>query len=104
MKNGTARGKQRYKCKSCGCNFVAGDGRTNEKIAAKKAMCVIMCSLGKASYNMLAHVFDTWPSLVHRWIAEAGAKVPGPQVPSGIREMEFDKMAIHRVKKRELYT
>ena len=25
VKNGTARGKQRYKCKSCGCNFVAGD-------------------------------------------------------------------------------
>ena len=92
VKNGTARGKQRYKCKSCGYNFVAGDGRTNDRTAAKKAMCVIMYSLGKVSYNMLAHVFDTWPSLVHRWIAEAGAKVPGPQVPSGIREMEFDEM------------
>ena len=92
VKNGTARGKQRYKCKSCGYNFVAGDGRTNDRIAAKKAMCVIMYSLGKASYNMLAHVFDTWPSLVYRWIAEAGAKTPGPEAPSGIREMEFDEM------------
>jgi len=92
VKNGTARGKQRYKRKSCGYNFVAGDGRTNDRTAAKKAMCVIMYSLGKVSYNMLAHVFDTWPFLVCRWIAEAGAKMLDPEAPSGIREMEFDEM------------
>ena len=41
VKNGKVRGKQRYLCKECGYNFVEGDARTNEKIQAKKAMCVL---------------------------------------------------------------
>ena len=92
VKNGIVRGKQRYRCKECGYNFVEGDGRTNEKIAAKKAMCVIFYSLGKASCNMLAHIFCTWPSLVYRWIKEAGAKLPDGEVSGEITQMEFDEM------------
>ena len=92
VKNGMARGKQRFKCRSCGYNFVVGDGRTNERIVAKKAMCVILYSLGKGSYNMLAHIFDTWPSLVYRWIAEAGAKMPEQEVSGNVEHMEFDEM------------
>jgi transposase len=68
VKNGFVRGKQRFRCKNCGLTFVEGDARTNEKIAAKKAMCVILYSLGKVSFTMLAYVFDSWPSLVYRWI------------------------------------
>ena len=92
VKSGFVRGKQRYKCKECGYNFVEGDARTNERIAAKKAMCVILYSLGKGSYNMLAKIFDTWPSLVYRWIVEAGAKLPDQKISGEIREMEFDEM------------
>ena len=92
VKNGKVRGKQRYRCKECGYNFVEGDRRSNEKIAAKKAMCVILYSLGKCSYNMLAKIFDTWPSLVYRWIKEAGAQLPEPEVPGEITQMEFDEM------------
>lgn len=92
IKNGIVRGHQRYKCKECGYNFVDGDRRTNEKIIAKKAMCVILYSLSKASFNMLAKIFDTWPSLVYRWIVEAGAKLPEIEVSGEIRQMEFDEM------------
>ena len=92
VKNGIVRNKQRYKCKECGYNFVEGDNRTNEKIAAKKALCVLLYSLGKASFNGLARIFDTWPSLVYRWIVEAGAKLPDETVPGDIKEMEFDEM------------
>ena len=92
VKNGIVRGKQRYKCKECGYNFVEGDGRTNEKIAAKKAMCVLLYSLSKASFNGLARIFDTWPSLVYRWIVEAGANLPNETVQGDIKEMEFDEM------------
>ena len=38
----------------CGYNFVIGDGRTSEKIAALKALCVLFYSLGKDSYNKYA--------------------------------------------------
>jgi transposase len=92
VKSGFVRGKQRYKCKDCGFNFIEGDARTNERIAAKKAMCVIFYSLGKGSYNMLAKIFDTWPSLVYRWIVEAGAKLQTPEISGEIKQMEFDEM------------
>lgn len=36
VKSGFIRGKQRYQCKNCGCNFVEGDSRTNEKTALKR--------------------------------------------------------------------
>ena len=92
IKSGTVNGKQRYKCKDCGYHFTEGDGRTNEKVAAKKAMCVLLYSLGKASFRMLAKIFDTSPSLVYRWIVEAGCKLPDQEVSSDIMQMEFDEM------------
>jgi len=92
VKNGIVRGKQRYRCAECAYNFVEGDQRTNEGVIAKKAMCTLLYSLGKAPYNMLAHIFDTWPSLVYRWIAEAGAQLPDKEVSGEIKEMEFDEM------------
>jgi transposase-like protein len=93
VKNGIIRRKQRYICRECGHIFTEGDKRTNDGIIAKKAMCTILYLLGKASFNMLAHVFDTWPSLIYRWIVEAGTKLPDTEVSGEIKEMEFDEMA-----------
>ena len=92
VKNGFVRGKQRYRCKKCELNFVEGDDRTNEKIIAKKALCVLLYSLGKVSFNMLAKIFDTWPPLTYRWVMEAGAGLPEYNISNKIREMEFDEM------------
>ena len=92
VKNGQVRRKQRYLCKECGFNFVVGDARTNEKIAAKKAMLVLLYSLGKASFNLLARIFDTWPSQVYRWIVQEGMSLPEQEVSGTIKEMEFDEM------------
>ena len=92
IKRGKARGKQRYKCKECGYHFVEGDERTNEKVAAKKAMCVLLYSLGKGSFRMLAKIFNTSPSLTYRWIVEAGCKLPEQEVSGDIKHMEFDEM------------
>ena len=92
VRNGTVRGKQRYLCKECGFNFVEGDARTNEKITAKKAMLILLYSLGKASFNLLARLFDTWPSQVYRWVVQEGLSLPEQEVPGTIKEMEFDEM------------
>ena len=51
VKSGKVRGKQRYKCKECGYNFVEGDTRTSEKIIALKALVVLLYALSKGSYN-----------------------------------------------------
>ena len=92
VKSGKVRGKQRYMCKGCGCNFVEGDARTDEKIIAMKAMCVILYALAKGSYNMLGKIFGRDRSLIYRWIREAGLRLPEPEIGGQVREIEFDEM------------
>ncbi len=92
VKNGKVRDKARYKCRKCGLNFVEGDERINESLVVKKALAVILYSLGKASFNMLGKIFGHSPSLLYRWITEEMEKLPEPAIPGDIKEMEFDEM------------
>jgi transposase len=91
-RNGTVRGHPRYRCKACGLNFIEGDRRVKESVAVKKALAVILYSLGKASFGILGKLFGHAPSLIYRWIVAAAAQLPEPVVPGDIREMEFDGM------------
>ena len=92
VKSGKVRGRQRYKCKECIYYFVFGDRRTNEKIAALKALCVLLYSLGKGSYNMLGKLFGRNRSLIYRWIREAGVNTKEPTINEDITQIEFDEM------------
>lgn len=89
---GKTRGKQRYKCKECGYNFVIGDARVNEKIIALKALCVLFYSLGKSSYGMLGKLVDRNRSLIYRWIKEAGINTEKPVIDNEATKIEFDEM------------
>ena len=71
VKSGKARWHQKYLCKECGCNFIERDRRTNEKIKARKAMCIFMYAQGKTSINKIAKTLGLCWSLVYRWIKEA---------------------------------
>ena len=75
-KNGFVRSKQRYRCKTCGYNFVEGDERTNPQTTIKRAFAVILYSLAKASYGTIANLFNVSPSTVQKssefQIADAG--------------------------------
>jgi hypothetical protein len=92
VKNGMARNKQRYRCKSCAYHFVAGDRRVSETLVVKKALAVLLYALGKASLTMLGKIFGHSPSLVYCWMVEEAATLPDPSVPGDIREMGFDEM------------
>ena len=92
VKSGKIRGQQRYKCKECSYNFVIGDKRTNEKIIALKALCVLLYSLGKGSYNMLGKLFGRNRSLIYRWIRDAGLSTKEPDISGEITQIEFDEM------------
>lgn len=92
VKNGKVRGHQRYRCKSCGYNFIEGDNRVNESLPAKKALAVLLYSLSKASFTMLGKLFGHSPSLIYGWINEAGAALLEPEISSDIKEIEFDEM------------
>jgi len=92
VKSGKVRNKQRYKCKACGYNFVIGDERTSDKIAALKALCVLFYSLGKGSYNMMGKLLGRNRSLIYRWIREAGLNMEEGAISEEITEIEFDEM------------
>jgi len=92
VKNGFVRKHQRYRCNNCGYNFIEGDGRVNPILPAKKALAVILYSLGKASFNFLGRIFSVAPSLTYRWIAKEAERIPEPEVEATIQEMEFDEM------------
>jgi len=92
VKNGKVDGKQRYKCKDCGYNYREGDERTNEKIAAKKALCILLYAMAKGSYRMMGRLLKIDHTQVYRWIRAYGESLPEPEVPGEITEMEFDEM------------
>jgi transposase len=92
VKNGVVSERQRYRCKTCGCNFREGDARTSEKVAAKKALCILLYAMGKASFRMMGKILGADHSLVYRWVRAFGESLPEPDVSGEIMHMEFDEM------------
>jgi len=92
VKNGIVSGRQRYRCNECSYNFREGDNRTNEKIVAKRALCILLYSLAKASYRMMGRILGVDHVQVYRWIQEFAETLPEPEVPNDIMHMEFDEM------------
>ena len=92
VKNGFVRAKQRYKCKLCGYNFVLGDERHSQATEVKKALCIILYSLGKASFGFLAKLFGVSRTTPYYWIRHAAASTAEPTIAEDIQEIEFDEM------------
>ena len=100
-KNGIVRKKQRYKCKECGNNFVIGHAQSSPKKLAKKALVVLLYSLGRTSNSKLAKIFGVTNGTIHNWVTEAANGLPTPAVSDEITEIEFDEMWHYIVKKNE---
>jgi len=92
IKNGFVRKKQRYLCKNCSRTFVMGDARKKESLKVKKALAVILYSLGKPSFSFLAKLFGVSRSLTYRWIKEAELLPESVDTSNGIKEIEFDEL------------
>ncbi|MDR1916895.1 MAG: hypothetical protein LBQ58_10010 [Synergistaceae bacterium] len=92
VKSGIVRNSQRYQCKECGYNFIEGDSRINANLPVKKALAVILHCLGKASFNMMGHIFGVSQSMVHRWIVQEAENLQTAEISGSIAEMEFDEM------------
>lgn len=76
IKCGHIRGKQRFRCKKCGYNFVIGDERTTEQIALKKAVLLILHIMAGATFRELGRLFNLCSSQVYRWIVRRGFQYP----------------------------
>ena len=92
VKSGFVRGKQRYKCKKCGCFFTVGDERTNEQIATLKALCALFYSMGNTSYSKLGKLFGRDRSLIYRWVKETGLNTKNPTTAETIGEIKLDNL------------
>src|SRR5262249_38635161 len=92
VKNGFIRGKQRYKCHACHYTFVVGDERHKPETALKKALSVILYSLGKASFGFLGKLFGVSRTTTYYWIRDMATTTAEPIMADDIREIDFDEM------------
>lgn len=90
--NGHVRGKQRHQCKRCGLNFVEGDARRAPTVEMKRALAVLLYSLGKASFGFIGKLFGVSRTTAYNWIRREAEGLPDPEVGSSIQEIEFDEM------------
>ena len=92
IKNGYVRGKQRYKCHDCGYNFVLGDERHQHATELKKALSVILYSLGKSSFGFLAKLFGVSRTTTYYWIRQMAETMAEPVIADNIQAIDFDEM------------
>lgn len=92
IKNGFVRGKQRYKCHVCHYTFVVGDERHKPETELKKALSVILYSLGKSSFGFLAKLFGVSRSTPYYWMRDIAKTTDEPVITDGIQEIDFDEM------------
>jgi hypothetical protein len=102
VKSGYIRCNQRYKCKSCGLNFKIGDSRGKISPQAK-ALGMLMYGSGKASYGMIARLFNVSRSTVLYWIRNMGSMLPEPIIDAEIAEVSIDEMWHFINKKNEKF-
>ncbi len=98
VKNGVVRSKQRYKCLSCGCSYTEGDRRGKIRPEAK-SLAVLLYGSGKASYGMIARLFNVSRPTVLYWIKSIGSQLPEPDIDNSVDEVIVDEMW-HFIKKK----
>jgi transposase len=102
VRSGYIRGYQRCKCKDCNCNFKLGDHRGKIKPEAK-ALGLLLYGSGKASYGMIARLFNVSRPAVMYWIRTMGAKLPEPVIDTEIEAVSIDEMWHFINKKNEKF-
>ena len=93
VKNGFARGHQRFKCKGCGKNQITGDKRV--KYSNKQRYLALSMYLNGCGFRSIGRVLGVPFQLVHHWIKKAGELVeeeaasrPNPSKEIAIVEMD----------------
>ena len=71
VKNGKARGSQRYKCKACGFQFTRQT--TRGRPPWQRALAVFLYCRG-VSISDIARMFSVAPSTIFKWIRKFGSE------------------------------
>jgi transposase len=59
VKQGIAKGKQRYKCKDCGYCYREGDNRTSPIVSNRKMIATVLYSNGGMTIRGLAKILKS---------------------------------------------
>ena len=88
VKSGKVDGNQRYKCKSCGCQFQPNRRKGKPENVKRLAVLLYLCGL---SMRTIAKIAKTDVHAVYRWIrtfAEANYEKPVPASSKVIVELD----------------
>lgn len=104
VKNGCPNGRQRYKCKECGKNYVAGDLREKYSIDKKmRVVCMYLEGMGIRSIERLEGISNP---LIIKWIRKFSKllrhklnEVNIPQEAKQIAIIELDELFSYCQKK-----
>ena len=90
VKSGFMRGTQRYKCKSCGCNYSVDYDSVEQKERKRRfALSLYLEGLGFHSIGRLLGVSHV---SVLNWVRKYGRDLAGIRNPRPCKVMELDEM------------
>jgi transposase len=97
VKRGTVRNLQRYKCKTCGCNFTNTPARG--KPPAMKALALMLYAMGNnMSFCSIARLLGVSDVAVLKWVRNEARRLPEPAVTAETVILTLDEMG-HFLKK-----
>ena len=91
-KNGHIQSVQRWKCQDRDCSYEFTRTTPRGEPAAKKALALLLYSMGRASYGIIARLLKVSRTTVYRWVRQNAEQLPEPTIPLDIKEIEFDEM------------
>ncbi len=89
VKNGKHHGKQRYKCKRCGCQFTQNH---KHGVARPRKMLALLLYLSGLSMNRTAQIVGVSPVSVMNWMRAFGKEFEMPEGYGEVVEVEIDEM------------
>ena len=84
------KGRQRYKCKECGCNYTVDYEKTSAK--DKKMRFALALYLEGLGFHSIARLLDVSHVTVMNWIKKFGAALSLIRNPKPVKTMELDEM------------
>lgn len=97
VKNGKMNGKQRYKCRSCGCNYTQS---SKYRIPREKRLECLRLYLEGVGFRGIERLTGVSHVSVMKWVRDLGDRIEAlrPQAGCQVNVMELDEMW-HFVKK-----
>ena len=100
VKNGKMRGKQRYRCKCCGCNYTQS---SRYRLSRQLRLECIQLYLEGVGFRGIERLKGVSHVTVMRWVRDLGERIEQlrPQEGGEVSIMEIDEMCGTLFKKKE---